>query len=114
MENILFNELVMRGFNVDVGIVEQYSRTPDGKQHVKQLEVDFVCNKGNRRYYIQSAFSLPTKEKTEQEQASLDRIDDSFKKIIVTQDRTKPWRNEKGYVIINILDFLLDPNSLEV
>ena len=114
MENILFNELVMRGFNVDVGIVEQYSRTPDGKQHVKQLEVDFVCNKGNRRYYIQSAFSLPTKEKTEQEHASLDRIDDSFKKIIVTQDRTKPWRNEKGYVIINILDFLLDSNSLEV
>ena len=114
MENIIYNELVMRGFNVDVGIVEQYARAKDGKQQVKQLEVDFVCNKGNKRYYVQSAFSLPTKEKTEQEQAPLDRIDDSFKKIIVTQDRTKPWRNEKGYVIDNILDFLLDPNSLDI
>ena len=114
MENILFNELIVRGFSVDVGIVETYKRTEDGKQEEKQLEVDFVCNKGNMRYYIQSAFSMPTTEKKEQEQAALDGIDDSFKKIIITQDIARPWRNEKGYLIINIIDFLLDPNSLEL
>ena len=114
MENIIYNELVMRGFNVDVGIIEHVVKTENNKRENKQLEVDFVCNKGNQRYYIQSAFSIPTPEKLAQEQASLDRIDDSFKKIIVTQDRTKLWRNEKGYVIINILDFLLLENSLEL
>lgn len=114
MENIIFNELVMRGYNVDIGIVEKFVRIDEGRQQVKQLEVDFVCNKGNQRYYIQSAYSIPTKEKMEQEQASLDRIDDSFKKIIITQDRAKPWRNEKGYLIINIFDFLLNPDSLNL
>lgn len=114
MENIVYNELVARGFNVDVGIVDHYTRTETGKQEIKHLEVDFVCNLGNKRYYIQSAFSIPTPEKMAQEQASLDRIDDSFKKIIITQDRTKLWRNEKGYMIINLLDFLLNPNSLEL
>ena len=114
MENIIYNELVMRGFNVDVGIIEHIIRDENGKRQTKRLEVDFVCNKGNQRYYIQSAFSIPTKKKMEQEQASLDRIDDSFKKIIVTQDRVKLWRNEKGYVIMNILDFLLKENSLEL
>ena len=113
MENIIYNELVMRGFNVDVGIIEHIVRDEDGKRTTKHLEVDFVCNKGNQRYYIQSAFSIPNTEKMAQEQASFDRIDDSFKKIIITQDRTKLWRNEKGYVIINILDFLLKENSLE-
>ncbi len=114
MENILFNELIVRGYSVDVGIVEIHTRTEDGKQEKKQLEVDFVCNKGNMRYYIQSAFSMPNKGKLEQEQASLDGIDDSFKKIIITQDIAKPWRNEKGYLIINIIDFLLNPNSLNL
>ena len=114
MENIIYNELVMRGFNVDVGIVEHVVRDENGKRQTKHLEVDFVCNKGNLRYYIQSAYSMPTAEKTNQEQASFERIDDSFKKIIITQDRTKLWRNEKGYVIINILDFLLKENSLEL
>lgn len=114
MENIIFNELVARGFNVDVGIVEHYLRDENGKQQVKQLEVDFVCNKGNKRYYVQSAFSVPTTEKMQQEQASFDRIDDSFKKIIVTADRGKVWRNEKGYTIINVLDFLLNPDSLDL
>lgn len=114
MENIIYNELVMRGFNVDVGIIEHVVRDEDGKRSTKHLEVDFVCNKGNQRYYIQSAFSIPNAEKMEQEQASLDRIDDSFKKIIITQDRTKLWRNEKGYVIMNLLDFLLKENSLEL
>lgn len=114
MENIIYNELVMRGYNVDVGIIEHVVRDEEGKRTTKHLEVDFVCNKGNQRYYIQSAFSLPNAEKMEQEQASLDRIDDSFKKIIITQDRTKLWRNEKGYVIMNVLDFLLKENSLEL
>lgn len=114
MENIIYNELVMRGYNVDVGIIEHVVRDEEGKRTTKHLEVDFVCNKGNQRYYIQSAFSVPNTEKMEQEQASLDRIGDSFKKIIITQDRTKLWRNEKGYVIINVLDFLLKENSLEL
>lgn len=114
MENIIYNELVMRGFNVDVGIVEHVIRDSDGKRTTKHLEVDFVCNKGSLRYYIQSAFSIPDAEKMSQEQASLDRIGDSFKKIIITQDRTKLWRNEKGYVIMNIFDFLLKENSLDL
>ena len=114
MENIIYNELVMRGFNVDVGIIEHVVRIENDKRETKHLEVDFVCNKGNQRYYIQSAFSIPNAEKMAQEQASLDRIDDSFKKIIITQDRTKLWRNEKGYVIMNVLDFLLKENSLEL
>lgn len=114
MENIIYNELVMRGYNVDVGIIEHVVRDEEGKRATKHLEVDFVCNKGNQRYYIQSAFSIPNAEKMEQEQASLDRIDDSFKKIIITQDRTKLWRTEKGYVIMNVLDFLLKENSLEL
>ena len=114
MENIIYNELVMRGYIVDVGIIEHVVRDEEGKRTTKHLEVDFVCNKGNQRYYIQSAFSIPNTEKMEQEQASLDRIDDSFKKIIITQDRTKLWRNEKGYVIMNVLDFLLKENSLEL
>ncbi|MBE5749483.1 MAG: ATP-binding protein [Clostridiales bacterium] len=114
MENIIYNELVMRGFNVDVGIIEHVVRDENGKRTTKHLEIDFVCNKGNQRYYIQSAFSIPNIEKMAQEQASLDRIDDSFKKIIITQDRTKLWRNEKGYVIMNVLDFLLKENSLEL
>ena len=114
MENIIYNELVMRGFNVDVGIIEHVVRDEDGKRTTKHLEVDFVCNKGSLRYYIQSAFSIPNAEKMAQEQASLDRIDDSFKKIIITQDRVKLWRNEKGYVIMNILDFLLKDNSLKL
>lgn len=114
MENILYNELIIRGFNVDVGVVERYSRDANGNALVARLEVDFVCNKGSQRYYIQSAFSLPDKAKMEQEQASLDGIDDSFKKVIVVHDSTLPWHNEKGYLIINILDFLLNPNSLEL
>lgn len=113
MENILYNELVMRGFNVDVGVVEKYTKNSEGQNTVKLLEVDFVCNKGSQRYYVQSAYSIPDNEKMKQEQASLDKIDDSFKKVIVVQDNVAPWHNEKGYLIINILDFLLNSNSLE-
>lgn len=114
MENILYNELIIRGFNVDIGVVKKYTKNSKEQNTVALLEVDFVCNKGSRRYYIQSAYSIPDADKMAQEQESLDRIDDSFKKIIVVQDNVAPWHNEKGYLIINILDFLLNPNSLEL
>ena len=114
MENIIYNELIIRGFAVDVGIIEHTIRDKEKKQKQIQLEVDFVCNKGMNKYYIQSAFSIPNEEKMNQETSSLDKINDSFKKIIVTQDFSKPWKTEKGYLIINIIDFLLDSNSLDL
>ena len=114
MENIVYNELLVRGFNVDVGVVEHEYRDQDEKKVRKQLEVDFICNKGNQRYYIQSAFSIPDKEKMQQEQNPLVRIPDSFKKIIIVRDNIKLWRNEEGIVIMGILDFLLTPNSLDL
>lgn len=114
MENIIYNELLIRGFNVDVGIVSMRFKDPDGKQTQKQTEVDFVCNKGSQRYYIQSAFAIPDREKMEQEQNSLVHIDDHFKKIIIVKDDIKPWRNEKGVLIMSVFDFLLDPDSLEL
>ena len=114
MENIIYNELLIRGFNVDVGVVEHAEKNEEGKAARKRLEVDFVCNLGSRRYYIQSAFAIPDKEKMEQEQKSLVRIDDSFKKIIVVKDRIKLWRNEKGIVVMGIMDFLLNPDSLDL
>ena len=114
MENIIYNELLVRGFNVDVGVVEHSEKNEEGKAVRKRLEVDFVCNLGSRRYYIQSAFAIPDQDKMEQEQNSLVRIDDSFKKIIVVKDRIKLWRNEKGIVVMDIIDFLLNPNSLDL
>ena len=114
MENIIYNELIVRGYNVDVGVIEHVIRDEEKKQKQIKLEIDFICNQGNNRYYIQSAFSIPDIEKMKQETASLDRVNDSFKKIVITQDLGKPWRNEKGYLFINILDFLLNPNSLDL
>lgn len=114
MENIIYNELLVRGFNVDVGVVEHAEKNEEGKVVRKRLEVDFVCNRGSRRYYIQSAFAIPDREKMEQEQNSLVHIDDSFKKIIVVKDRIKLWRNEKGIVVMGIMDFLLNPDSLDL
>ena len=114
MENIIYNELLVRGFNVDVGVVEHAEKNKEGKVVRKRLEVDFVCNRGSLRYYIQSAFAIPDREKMEQEQNSLIRIDDSFKKIIVVKDRIKLWRNEKGIVVMGIMDFLLNPDSLDL
>ena len=114
MENIIYNELLTRGFNVDVGVVEHSERDANGKSVRKRLEVDFVCNRGSQRYYIQSAFAIPDSEKMQQETNSLSRIGDSFKKIIVVRDRIKPWRNEEGIVVMGIMDFLLQPNSLEL
>lgn len=114
MENIIYNELLIRGFQVDVGVVEYTEKTESGKFARKKLEVDFVCNRGSRRYYIQSTFAIPNREKMDQEQNSLIHIDDFFKKIIVVKDRIKPWHNEKGILIMGIMDFLLEPNSLEL
>ncbi len=109
MENIIYNELLIRGYNVDVGVVEV--REDDTR---KQLEVDFVCNQGNKRYYIQSALNLDTPEKTLQETKSLNNIDDNFKKIVVVKDNIKLWRNEAGILIIGIQEFLLNKNSLDL
>ena len=114
MENIIYNELLVRGFNVDVGVVEYTTKDKNNKKIRKQLEVDFVCNKGSNRYYIQSAYSIPTKEKMEQEEQSLIKIDDFFKRIIIVENDIKLWRNEKGIVIMGLKQFLLDDNSLNL
>lgn len=114
MENVIYNELKMRGFNVDVGVVPIAERNEDGKVVRKQLEVDFVCNLGSKRYYIQSAYSLPTEKKQEQEYRPLRKIDDSFKKIIVTKDIVPTAYDENGVLTMNIYDFLLDRTALEM
>ena len=114
MENIIYNELLVRGFNVDVGVVEYTTKDKNNKKMRKQLEVDFVCNKGSNRYYIQSAYAIPTKEKMEQEEQSLIKIDDFFKRIIIVENDIKLWRNEKGIVIMGLKQFLLDDNSLDL
>ncbi len=113
MENVLYNELLFRGYNVDVGIVEINERVSAAKNTRRQLEVDFVANKGNKKFYIQSALSLEPEEKSRQERRSLSRIDDSFKKIIVTKDRVKASLDESGFLICNVKDFLLDRNLLD-
>lgn len=112
MENVIYNELKIRGFQVDVGVVEHRTTDKDGKRVRKQYEVDFVANQGSQRYYIQSAFIMPTDAKERQESASLLNIDDSFKKIIIVKDYIKPKRNEEGIVTIGLIDFLLNPELL--
>lgn len=114
MENIICNELRSRGYSVDVGIVEERGMSPDGKTKRKKLEVDFVANLGSRRYYIQSAFAMPTEEKRMQERASLMKIHDSFKKIIIVKDVVNVTRDEYGITTMSIFDFLLKENSLEL
>lgn len=113
MENIIYNELIFRGFSVDVGVVP-LQRMEDGERKRSQLEVDFVCNKGYDRYYIQSALEMPTDEKIRQEMASLRNIDDSFKKIVVVGSHQPLYKNEDGITIMSIFDFLLKQNSLEL
>lgn len=112
MENVIYNELKIRGFSVDVGVVETRYTDEAGKRLRKQYEVDFVANQGSQRYYIQSAFLMPTDAKERQESASLLNIDDSFKKIIIVKDHIKPKRNEEGIVTIGLMDFLLKPELL--
>ena len=114
MENIIYNEPRVRGFSVDVGVVMKRKRTKAGVQEKKQLEIDFIANQGSRRYYIQSAFSIPDEEKREQEKASLINVGDSFKKIIIVKDVVKPWHDDDGILTISLYDFLLDEKSLEL
>lgn len=112
MENIIFNELKMRGFNVDVGVIIQYETNEKGTNIRKQLEIDFVCNQGSKRYYIQSAYAIPDQAKMEQEQRSLMLTGDFFKRMIITKDTPAPYYNESGVLIMNVYDFLLNENSL--
>lgn len=113
MENIIFNELKMRGYRVDVGVVELWE-SANGKRIHKRLEIDFVANKGNNKYYIQSAFAIETAEKEKQEKRSLNKINDSFKKIVVVKDDIKLKRDENGIVTMGIYEFLLNQNSLNL
>ena len=114
MENLIYNELRIRGFNVDIGVVPVVRKGEDGKQYRSSLEVDFVCNMGSKRYYIQSAYRMESDEKIRQERASLLRVDDSFKKIIVIGEESPIMRDESGITTISIYDFLLKDNSLEL
>ena len=114
MENIIYNELRYRGYNVDVGVVEVREKNSEGREQRKQLEIDFIANQGSRRYYIQSAYEIPSKEKWDQETKSFDRANDSFKKIIVVERTMKPRRDDKGYVTMGVKEFLLNENSLEL
>ena len=112
MENLIYNELLYRGYNVDVGIVEINEKV-NGKYTQKQIEVDFVCNQGSKRYYIQSAYALPTESKTNQELRPLLNVNDFFKKMVIVREDIKPYSNEQGITIMGIRYFLLNNNSLE-
>ena len=112
MENVIYLELKRRGFDVDVGVVELKERKKDEVTY-KQLEVDFIANKGNNKIYIQSAYSMPTEEKINQEERPLLKIDDNFKKIIIVKDYIKRTRDENGIIKMSVFDFLLDPNSMD-
>ena len=108
-----FKELKVRGYSVDVGVVES-KETIEGKRKLKQLEIDFVANKGSKKYYIQSAYEMPTEEKLRQEKRSLIKVGDSFKKIVVVKDNIRPQTDEEGIVTMGLINFLLDQNSLEL
>jgi predicted AAA+ superfamily ATPase len=114
MENVIYNELLYRGYSVDVGVVPVRSTDSDGLRSKRKLEIDFVANQGSKRYYLQSAFAIPDQEKMNQEQESLINVSDSFKKIIITGTNQPLWRNEQGITFMSIYDFLLNENSLEM
>ncbi len=114
MENVLYNELRMRGFHVDVGNLTIVESGKDKKAVKKQLEIDFICSKGSKKYYIQSAYLLETEEKTAQEIRPLLKVNDSFKKIVVTSNTPKPFYSEEGILMLNVYDFLLNPESLDL
>ena len=114
MENVIYNELRMRGFLVDVGMIETWKKDKNNKNVRRNLEIDFVANKGNQRYYIQSAFSIPDQEKKDQEEASLKAIKDAFKRIVILRDDIMPYHDDNGFLIIGLIDFLLNPNSLDL
>lgn len=114
LENVIYNELIARGFSVDVGVISKQVRDNNGERSRQYYEVDFVCNQGSKRYYIQSAYKMIDEEKVKQEEASLRNIDDSFKKIIILGEYTPVLHNESGITIVSIYDFLLKENSLEL
>ncbi len=114
MENIIYNELLYRGYNVDIGVVEHFENNSENKTIRKQLEIDFICNQESKKYYIQVAWELNTEEKQEQEKKSLNKINDNFKKIIIIKDDIKVKHTEEGITIMGILDFLLNENSLDL
>jgi len=114
MENAVYNELCHRGFSVDVGTVYSYEKDTDGRQVRKNLEVDFVANLGDKRYYVQSAYQMPDDEKREQESRPLRKINDNFRKIIVTYDDISPYHNEDGFLNIGLAEFLKNDNSLDL
>jgi predicted AAA+ superfamily ATPase len=114
MENLIYNELRIRGMSVDVGVVVLNTKDDEGKSQRKQLEVDFVCNQGSKRYYIQSALRLPSEEKREQELRSLKNIGDNFQKFVITEDPIKRYHDDNGVVFMNIYEFLLNEDSLKV
>lgn len=113
MENVVYNELRSRGFGVDVGLVTRYLRDESGRQSRNQLEIDFVCNKGDRRYYVQSAYSVPDGAKWEQESAPLSLVDDSFRKIVVVRDPVVPRHDDSGILVVGVHDFLLDSSLMD-
>ena len=114
MENIIFNELKIRGYRVDVGVVEIVETNEEGKKVQKGLEIDFIATKGNNKYYIQSAFDMPDLAKEQQEKKSLIKTKDSFKKIIIVKDDIKLKRDDNGITTMGIFDFLLNENSLDM
>ena len=114
MENIIFNELKVRGYNVDVGVIVMNEKDQTGKKIRKQLEIDFVCNKGSKRYYIQSAFAMHDEKKMQQEERPLINTGDGFKKIIITKDAIAPLYSEEGVLVMSIFDFLLNPDSMDL
>lgn len=114
MENIIFNELRCRGYRIDVGMVESREKDKNGKDIRVQREIDFIASMGSKKYYIQSAYAVPDQDKYKQETASFDKTLDSFKKIIIVEKSMKPRRDEKGYVMMGVKEFLLDKDSLEL
>lgn len=114
MENVIYNELRMRGFLVDIGMVEAWKQNKEGKSVRSHLEIDFVANKGNVRYYIQSAFAINDDEKREQELASLKNVKDAFKRVVIMRNDMMPYHDDNGFLVIGLLDFLLHPNSLDL
>ena len=114
MENVIYNELRMRGFLVDVGMVESWKKNKNNQNVRSNLEIDLVANKGSQRYYIQSAFAITDDEKKEQEQASLKAIKDAFKRVVILRNDIMPYHDENGFLIIGLIDFLLNPNSLDL
>ena len=113
MENLIYNELIYRGYNVDVGVVVTEMKDEEGKRHKVQLEIDFVCNQGSKRIYVQSAYRLPTEAKQNQEMLSLTKADDSFKKVVIEGEDQLVHRNDKGIVTMSLRDFLMDKDALD-